>query len=297
MRILVTGATGTLGGALLPALVRAGHRVRALSRRERESTGRVEWFWGDLISGRGVADAVHGVDAIAHLATSGPRGRGAADVHGTHRLLLAAREAGVQHLLYTSVVGVDRAAIGYLGHKLEAERLIGESGIGWTVLRATRFQQSLDQRLRAYSSFPVMLVDRSLPWQPVHTGEVAALAAALLAGGPEGKEFEFGGPQVMDTEELVRTWLRARNVRRPCLPVHYPGRPYAAQRDGELVTDADSRGVITWYDYLHPAPPALSDDFATEHTASPTSPANQPENDPDLHVYGGDEGYERPTRS
>ncbi|MEO3890894.1 NAD(P)H-binding protein [Nonomuraea sp. B5E05] len=297
MRILVTGATGTLGGALLPALVRAGHRVRALSRKERESSGRVEWFWGDLVSGKGVADAVHGVDAIAHLATSGPKGRGAVDVPGTRRLLLAAREAGVQHLLYTSVVGVDRAAVGFLGHKLEAERLIGESGIGWTVLRATRFQQSLDQRLRAYSSFPVMFVDRSLPWQPVHTGEVAALAVALLAGGPEGKEFEFGGPQVMDTEELVRTWLQARNVRRPCLPVHYPGRLYAAQRGGELVTDADSRGVITWHDYLHPAPPALSDDFATEHTASPTSPANQPENDPDLHVYGGDEGYERPTRS
>ncbi|TDC00501.1 NAD-dependent epimerase/dehydratase family protein [Nonomuraea longispora] len=297
MRILVTGATGTLGGALLPALLRAGHQVRALSRKERGSSGRVEWVWGDLVSGKGVPDAVHGVDAIAHLATSGPKGRGAVDVPGTHRLLLAAREARVPHLLYTSIVGVDRAAIGHLRHKLEAERLIGESGIGWTVLRATRYQQSLDQRLRAYASVPVMLVDRSLPWQPVHTGEVAALAASLLASGPEGREYEFGGPEVMNTEELVRTWLEARNVRRPCLPVHYPGRLYAAQRDGELTTDADSRGIISWRDYLHPAPPALSDDFASEHTASPTSPANQPENDPDLHVYGGDEGYERPTRS
>ncbi|MGW3347406.1 SDR family oxidoreductase [Nonomuraea rubra] len=297
MRILVTGATGTLGGALVPALLKAGHEVRALSRTKRDDRGNVEWVWGDLISGNGVREAVDGVEAIAHLATSGRRGRGAVDVPGTRTLMILAHAAGVPHVLFTSMVGADRAAYGHLWHKLEAELLVQESGMGWTILRATPFHQWLHQRLRDYASLPVLPVDRSLPWQPVHTGEVATRAAALLSAGPAHREIEYGGPQVLNTEELVRTWLRASGLRQACLPVRYPGRLYAAQRAGDLTTDAAPKGEITWHDYLMPPPPVLSDDFASEHTASPTSPATQPEQDPDLHVYGGDEGYERPTRS
>ncbi|MFC7583730.1 hypothetical protein ACFQYP_08115 [Nonomuraea antimicrobica] len=76
---------------------------------------------------------------------------------------------------------------------------------------------------------------------------------------------------MINTEELVRTWLRAAGLRRACLFVRYPGRLYAAQRAGDLTTDAVPKGEITWYDYLLP-PPAMSDesdDFASEHTASP----------------------------
>lgn len=297
MRILVTGATGTLGGALVPALLKAGHEVRALSRTKRDDRGNVEWMWGDLISGNGVKEAVRGVDAIAHLATSGRRGRGAVDVPGTRTLLILAREAGAPHVLFTSMVGADRAAYGHLKHKLEAERLVVESGLDWTILRATPFHQWLQRRLGDLARLPALPVDRSLPWQPVHTGEVATRAAALLSAGPEHREIEFGGPQVIGTEELVTTWLRASGLRRPRVPVRYPGRLYAAQRAGDLTTEALPKGEITWHDYLLPPPPVLSDDFASEHTASPTSPATQPEQDPDLRVYGGDEGYERPTRS
>jgi uncharacterized protein YbjT (DUF2867 family) len=296
MRILVTGATGTLGSALVPALVKAGHQVRALSRTKRESRGNVEWAWGDLFSGNGVPDAVRGVDAVAHLATSGRKGRGAVDIPGTRLLIVAAREAGVPHLLFTSVVGADRAPVGYLRYKREAERLVAESGLGWTVLRATPFHQWLHQRLRDFASLPVLPVDPTVPWQPVHTGEVAARAADLLAGGPRSGAIEYGGPQVLDTRALARAWCQAHDLRRFCLPVHFPGRLYAAQRAGDLTTDATPKGSITWQDYLAPPAPAPSDDFAAEHTASPTSPATQPEQDPDLHVYGGDEGYERPTR-
>ncbi len=297
MRILVTGATGTLGGALVPALLKAGHEVRALSRAKREDRGTVEWIWGDLISGKGVEEAVRDVDAIAHLATSGRKGRGAVDVPGTRTLLLLARQAGRPHVLFTSMVGADRAAHGYLRHKLEAERLVTECGLDWTILRLTPFHQWLHHRLGGFASLPALPVDRSLPWQPVHTGEVAARAAALLSAGPEGREIEFGGPEAIDTEALVQTWLRAAGLRRPCVPVRYPGRLYAAQRAGLLLTDALPQGEITWHDYLLPPEAILSDDFASEHTASPTSPATQPEQDPDLRVYGGDEGYERPTRS
>ncbi|MFI6923191.1 SDR family oxidoreductase [Nonomuraea spiralis] len=294
MRILVTGATGTLGRALLPVLLKAGHRVRALSRTRHESRGGVEWMWGDLASGKGVAEAVRQVEAIAHLATGGRKGSAQVDLAGTRTLVAAARAAGVAHVLLTSVVGADRAP--GQRHKLEAERLVKESGMAWTVVRATPFHQRLDGLLRDFSVLPVLPVDRSLPWQPVHVNDVALRLAALLAGGPACAVIEYGGPQVLDTEELARIWLEARHLRRPCLPVRFPGRLAAAQRAGAFTTDAEPSGRITWHDYLFPPPPAPSDDFAEEHTASPTSPANQPEHDPSRHVYGGDEGYQRPTR-
>ncbi|WP_336215151.1 SDR family oxidoreductase [Nonomuraea sp. LPB2021202275-12-8] len=297
MRILVTGASGTLGRAAVPALVRAGHQVRALSRRERDGQD-ATWVRGDLASGDGVKQAVRGCEALVHLATHGRKGPGAerVDVAGARTLVSAAREAGVAHLLYVTVVGADRAPSGLLRCKFEAERVVRESGLGYTVLRATHFHQWLDKLLREYAASPVLPVDRSVPWQPVHTGEVATHLTGLLAGGPRQQAVEFGGPQVLRTDELVDVWLEGRHLRRLCLSVRYPGRLLAAQRAGALITEATPRGRISWHDYLYPPPPVPSDDFASEHTASPTSPANQPEGDPDRHVYGGDEGYQRQTR-
>jgi uncharacterized protein YbjT (DUF2867 family) len=294
MRILVTGATSMLGRAVVPALVRRGHQVRAMSRRERDG-GDVTWVRGDLASGGGIVQAIRNCDAIVHLATHGRKGLEHADAPGTLALVSAAREARVSHLLHVSMVGADRVPTRLLRHTFEAERVIRGSGLGHTVLRTTHFHQWLDRLLRVLAGSPVLPVDRSLPWQPVDTAEVAARLAGLLADGPQGETLEFGGPQVLGTDELVRTWLRARGLRRLLLPVRYPGRMAAAQRAGELTTDATPLGRISWADYLSPPVP-LSDDFAVEHTASPTSPANQPEDDPDLRVYGGDEGYQRQTR-
>jgi uncharacterized protein YbjT (DUF2867 family) len=295
MRILVTGATGTLGRAVVPALVRRGHQVRALSRRERDG-GEVTWVRGDLASGNGVRQAARDCDAIVHLATHGRKGAERVDVAGTLTLVSAAREARVTHLLYVSLVGADRVPTGLLRHTFEAERVVRGSGLGYTVLRATHFHQWLDKLLRGFAGLPMLPVDHSVPWQPVDTGEVAARLAGLLAEGPRDETLEFGGPRVLGTDELVRTWLRARGLRRVCVRVRYPGKLVAAQRSGALTTDATPLGRVSWADYLSPPMP-LSDDFAVEHTASPTSPANQPERDPDLRVYGGDEGYQRQTRN
>lgn len=294
MRILVTGATGTLGRAVVPALVRRGHQVRAMSHREREG-GDVAWVRADLSSGADVGRAARDCDAIVHLAAQGRRGAERVDVAGTLTLVSAAREARVSHLLYVSLVGADRVPTGLLRHTFEAERVIRGSGLGYTVLRATHFHQRLDRLLRGLSSLPVLPVDRSVPWQPVDTAEVAARLAGLIAEGPRDEMLEFGGPQVLGTDELVRTWLRAHRLRRLCVGVRYPGKLVSAQRAGALTTDATPLGRVSWADYLSPPMP-VSDDFAVEHTASPTSPANQPEDDPDLRVYGGDEGYQRQTR-
>src|SRR5690606_26932960 len=126
--ILVTGATSGPGRPTVARLRAAGHDVRALSR---TSAGHVV---GDLRTGAGVAEALAGVDTVVHLATNRRT-----DLRDTERLLAAARDAGVSHLVYLSIVGGDRIPYGYYVDKLANEQAIADSGIPFTILRATQF--------------------------------------------------------------------------------------------------------------------------------------------------------------
>ncbi|MGI5272621.1 SDR family oxidoreductase [Nonomuraea sp. CA-218870] len=278
MRILVTGAGGTLGRAVVPALVKAGHEVRALGRPP-VGGGDARWLPGEAVK-----DAVRGCDAVLLL----PRRDPAAD----RAAVAASCGAGVPHVLRVSGPATGRAR----ERLADAERLVRTSGLRWTVLRHSHLHQSLDRALRELAASVVLPVDPSVPWQPVDAREVAAYLAGLLMGEPRQAALAYGGPQVLTTPELVGIWLEARGLRRLRPRVRYPGRAMAEQRAGRLLVRNAPLGTCTWREWLMPTP-VPSDDFAEEHTASPTSPANQPERDPDLRVYGGDEGYQRQTRA
>ena len=102
--ILVTGSTGTLGRALVPRLTGAGHEVRAFSRQPRpSSTPPDAWATGDLRANAGLDEALAGIEVIVHCA-SAQRG----DQAAAQNLIAAARRAGTPHLVYISIVGVDR---------------------------------------------------------------------------------------------------------------------------------------------------------------------------------------------
>ncbi|MGK5737677.1 SDR family oxidoreductase [Micromonospora sp. URMC 103] len=251
MRVLVTGAGGRLGQAVLPRLLDDGHTVRAMSRRPRTDPT-VEWAVADLATGAGLAEAVAGVDAVLHLASATNTGRRThqVDVLGTRRLAVAAGGAGVGHLVYISIVGVDRVPIPYYRHKLAAEQVVAAGPVPWSVLRATQFPQLLDDLLRASSRLGPMIGDRAILAQPVDPGEVAARLAARLTAGPLRGIEEYGGPEVLRFDEAVRAWRAARHSRRPLLPVRIPGRLGRALRDGGLVTTALPRGTRTWADHL-----------------------------------------------
>ncbi|MER5457312.1 NAD(P)H-binding protein [Micromonospora sp. NPDC002389] len=249
MRVLVTGAGGRLGGAVLPRLVAQGFQVRATSRRARTGSG-VEWVVADLATGAGVAAAVAGVDAILHLASSPTRRTHEIDVLGTRRLVTAAAEAGVAHLIYISIVGVDRVPYVYYRHKLAAEQVVAAGGVPWTVLRATQFPQFLDELLQKSSKLGPVIADRAVVAQPVDPGEVADKLIELLRAGPRDGIVEYGGPEVLRFDDAVRTWRQARKSRRPMLPVRFPGSLGRELRDGGLVTEAHPTGRRTWADYL-----------------------------------------------
>jgi uncharacterized protein YbjT (DUF2867 family) len=106
--ILVTGGTGTLGRCVVSRLRDAGRHVRVLSRRSHASENGVQFVTGDLVTGEGLQPAVTGVGTIVHCA-SGNRG----DTDATGNLVRAASScATAPHLVYISIVGVDRLSYG-----------------------------------------------------------------------------------------------------------------------------------------------------------------------------------------
>ena len=240
--VLVTGATGTLGRALVARLRARGHAVRALSRRPGPDA-----VVGDLETGAGIAAAVRGVDAVVHAAT-----RAGHDVAQTRTLLdaLSAAGSGAPHVVAVSIVGVDRVPLGYYRDKVRVERLVAEAGVPWTVLRATQFHDLLATLLGALGRAPVLPVLAGARFQPVDVRDVADRLADLAVSPPARGTVEMGGPRVETMADLARTWAAATGRRRAVVPVPLPGRLAAAVRAGGLTAPAHADGRITFAEFL-----------------------------------------------
>ena len=123
-RVLVTGGAGVLGRQVVSRL-KGFYTVRVMSRRAPPPgfPAEIEWAQGNLATGADLREAVADVHTIIHCATSPTRHTWQTDVDGTRRLLERAEIARVKHLVYVSVVGIDRVTtFGYYRHKLAAER-------------------------------------------------------------------------------------------------------------------------------------------------------------------------------
>lgn len=131
-RVLVTGGAGLLGRTMVPRLAQAGYTVRVMSRRLRREgeLPEAEWAQADLETGAGLREAVAEVDTIVHAASKPtPTAAKKVDVEGTARLLEAGRAAGASHLLYISIVGIERfPSFPYYRAKLKAEEEIRAGG-------------------------------------------------------------------------------------------------------------------------------------------------------------------------
>lgn len=157
-RTVLTGATGTLGSALRPRLLDAGHEVRATSRSppdDETASDDCEWVAVDLIEGSGIEAAMADADVLIHAATAPQGDTEAVDVEGTKRLLDAAADAGVSNFLYVSIVGVDEIPFSYYQHKLAAEEAVEASPVPSTIVRATQFHSFVDELLSGVARLPV----------------------------------------------------------------------------------------------------------------------------------------------
>jgi uncharacterized protein YbjT (DUF2867 family) len=238
--ILVTGGTGTLGRLVTERLRADGHEVRVLSRRTRP-------YAVDLREGgAGLDAAVDGVDTIVHCASTQTGG----DEKAAANLIAAARRAGVNHLLYISIVGVDRVPFPYYRTTLAVEKAVEESGLGWTVLRTTQFHDLPVMLFRTLARLPVLLLPARVADQPIEVAEVADRLAELAQGEPAGRVEDMGGPQIRTLESLARSYLKATGRRRTVLSVPLFGKAYRAFREGGHMTSEHAVGKGTFEEYL-----------------------------------------------
>ena len=256
MNVLVTGGTGTLGRQVVRALSAAGHRAVTMSRKPApEAASAPRWATADIVTGEGLAAAVADMDVIIHAA-SDPRGNPAADEDGTRRLATAARAARVRHLVFVSIVGIDRIPLPYYVRKLAAERALGASGQPYSILRATQFHTFIDFLLRkAAAAVPlVMPLPAGYHVQSVGLEDVASRLLRAMADGPRGLLPDFGGPEPMTVREAARIWREARGVGKPLVPFPSISATSRAFRAGHNTLPADTppenRGQLSWREWL-----------------------------------------------
>jgi uncharacterized protein YbjT (DUF2867 family) len=252
--ILVTGGTGTLGRLVVRRLQDAGCNVRVLSRRSHKSGDGIEFMIGDLATGEGIEPAVDGAGTIVHCA-----GSAKGDEDKARNLVRAASRAGAAHLVYISVVGadripigsrVDRAMFGYFASKRAAERIVADSGLPFTTLRATQFHDLILTVAQQMAKLPVVPVPAGFRFQPVNADEVAARLAELTLDKPAGLVPDMGGPRVYGAADLLRGYLRATQRRRLIVPVWMPGKAARAFRAGGNLAPEQAVGHRTWEEFL-----------------------------------------------
>ena len=250
MNVLVTGGTGALGREVVVDLRTAGHRARVLSRNA--GTGG-DWVQGDLATGAGLERAVADMDVIVHAASAAaqPLRLRATDVEGTRRLIEVAARAHVKHIVYVSIAGIDGVKYAYYRRKLEAEKVVREGSVPWTILRATQFHTLIDFFLGRFSSIPrLALVPLEWQFQPVDTRDVASRLGELALSAPAGRAPDFGGPEVRTLKSLAESWLKARRRRRRLVNLPLP---FAVSRDfaaGKVLAPEHRDGKVTFEQYL-----------------------------------------------
>ncbi|MGH8824843.1 MAG: SDR family oxidoreductase, partial [Jiangellaceae bacterium] len=201
---------------------------------------------GDLLEGEGIEPAVDGAEIIVHLA-GGAKG----DDEATGNLVRAATRAGVEHLVYISVIGADRVPLSWLRSKLGAEKAVADSGLPWTTLRAAQFHDLVLTMVQKMAKLPVIPVPGGLRFQPVDPDEVAARLVELTLDKPAGRVADLAGPTVYEVADLIRGYLRARGKHRLMIPVPMPGKAGRAYRAGEnLALEGADVGKRSWEDFL-----------------------------------------------
>jgi uncharacterized protein YbjT (DUF2867 family) len=259
--VLVTGGTGHLGRDLVRRLVQEKHQVRVFARTPGAETD-VEWARGDLATGDGLAAALRDVHTVINAATYSPiarrgvvrpvdffRSPSVVDVDGTRRLLALSERAGVRHFLHVSIVGLDDASLPYARVKLAGERLVRESPLSWSVVRAMPFYYLLESMLAGLTWLPIWPMPKAI-FNPVDTSDVATHLAACAFDGNRGMRIEIGGPEDLSCAEFARQYQEVRSVHRPILPVRVSA---GTARAMGFVVAQGPRGTLSWSTWLRRA--------------------------------------------
>jgi uncharacterized protein YbjT (DUF2867 family) len=233
--LLLTGATGRVGSALLPRLVDRREPVRALVRDPRRlgpERVRVQITLGDLGDPASFRHALRGIRTVVHLAAT-ERDQSHATIEevdgiATWRLLRAAERAGVEHFVFLSPLGATPYHRGRMHRaKALAEQAVAAADLRTTTLRCSLIYSAADRRmalLDLLALLPLVPVTQTMAYarsQPVWADDVAAcVLAALDAPAAERHAvLEIAGPEAMSNRDAVERALAAKGHHTRLVPL------------------------------------------------------------------------------
>jgi NADH dehydrogenase len=247
--ILVTGATGFVGGHVVHALRADDRPVRVLVRDRRKAERLQAWGCevaeGDVTRPETLAAAIEGCDTVVHLVAIR---QGRAEefqrvmVDGTRNLLTAAREAGVRRFVHMSALGVSaetRNLVPYYGAKWEMEQDVETAGLSHVIFRPSFIFARDGGILPTFAKLAKLTPVTPIPGsgkqriQPIWADDVGAyFSKAVDLEAAAGRTFELGGPDTVSWNEFWKRLKRVRGIRRPSLHM-----PMSLMRMNALVTE------------------------------------------------------------
>ncbi len=229
--VLVTGASGYIGGRLLSALSARGERIRAMARRPEELRSRVtpdvEVVVGDVLDASSLASAMEGVDTAYYLihAMASPHDFEREERAGAENFARAARDAGIRRIVFLGGLGADDLSP-HLASRQNVGRILRDSGVPTIEFRASiilgsgslsfELVRSLVERL------PLLIVPRwaSQLTQPISIEDlIAYLVGAADVELESSQVVEIGGPDRVSYLDLMREYAKQRSLPRRFVPV------------------------------------------------------------------------------
>ena len=242
MKIAVIGGTGLIGSQVVTMLNDAGHEAVPHS----PSTGL------DLISGKGLAEALDGADVVVNLTNSPTFDEASPDFFRTtmENLLDAAKAAGVGHAVILSIVGVDLVpALDYYRAKVLQEEILKAGPVPYSIVRATQFFEFMTAVLSWTSDDQTVRLPAT-PVQPMASADVARAVADVSAGAPLQGVRNVAGPEVFRLDELGRITLAAQGDQRTVVTDGTAGMFAAVDGDALIAKDDAVLARTTYREWL-----------------------------------------------
>ncbi|MEV5833857.1 SDR family oxidoreductase [Nocardia sp. NPDC052112] len=237
MKFAVIGGTGLIGSQVVKNLNAAGHEAVPHS----HSTG------VDVISGKGLDEALAGADGIVNLTNSPTFDETSLTFFQTSmdNLLTAAQKGGVGHFVILSIVGAELVPeLDYYRAKVLQENILAAGPIPYSIVRATQFMEFIDAVLSWTTDGDTVRLPAT-PIQPIAAKDVAAAVAEVAAGAPLNGVRKIAGPEIFALDELGRITLSYQGDNRTVVTDPTAGM-FAAVK-GDVLTDKDAHLAPTRY--------------------------------------------------
>ena len=243
MKLAVIGGTGLIGSQVVQKLTAAGHEAVPAA----PSTG------VDLITGKGLDQALEGAEVVINLANSPTFDEASLDFFRTsmNNLLAAGERAGVRHQVILSIVGVDQVPqLDYYRAKTMQENLLRQGSTPYSIVRATQFFEFMDAVLSSTSDDTTVRLPATR-LQPIAAADVVDALVEVSTGVPLQGIRNVAGPDVFSLDELGRLTLAVQHDGRTVITDDQAGM-FAAVTGDVLTAGPDAHLAPTHYqDWIH----------------------------------------------